>query len=246
MNLNSSEKLDSEGTMAVLNAISDGTIAASNAISDGIMAASNGTSTQSFEAENSFGKTFCRHWCHKRRHKSLASDWAKLRSSQLDDLHRAEQYAMDQSIKYVMQKQQASANCNTNHKGFCFYRVRAARGGIQFRAADTMNGRMFGGRNIKVVAAVGRQDTMPQAQADHRLWGDERGPPQYNRVYVSSVGTPPDISEQDVAPHRGFGFLEFKTANSVKEAVEGMNGFDLGGQFLQGWGSRVWRHPDVN
>jgi hypothetical protein len=32
---------------------------------------------------------------------------------------------------------------------------------------------------------------------------------------------------------RGFGYIDFKTNLSVKEAVEGMNGFDLGGQYLK-------------
>lgn len=32
---------------------------------------------------------------------------------------------------------------------------------------------------------------------------------------------------------RGFGYLEFKTPQAVKEAIEGMNNFDLGGQYLQ-------------
>jgi hypothetical protein len=32
---------------------------------------------------------------------------------------------------------------------------------------------------------------------------------------------------------RGFGYIEFKTAESVRDAIEGMSGFDLGGQFLQ-------------
>ncbi|KAL3088141.1 hypothetical protein niasHS_009427 [Heterodera schachtii] len=297
MNLNSSEKLDSEGTMAVLNAISDGTIAASNAISDGIMAASNGTSTQSFEAEQ-FGKLFVGTGAIKEA-QIIGIGLGKLRSSQLDDLHRAEQYAMDQSIKYVMQKQQQarlqhqqkcalysqalslmsriyvgsvnfdvfedqireaflvfgpiktinmSIDPSTNHhKGFCFIEFELPE--AAFIARDTMNGRMFGGRNIKVLP-VGRQDTMPQAQPIIDMVMSEAR--QYNRVYVSSVH--PDISEQDLRSvfsafgdvtkcqlarqpsgrgHRGFGFLEFKTANSVKEAVEGMNGFDLGGQFLQ-------------
>ena len=32
---------------------------------------------------------------------------------------------------------------------------------------------------------------------------------------------------------RGFGYIEFKDADSVKDSIEGMNGFDLGGQCLQ-------------
>ena len=36
-----------------------------------------------------------------------------------------------------------------------------------------------------------------------------------------------------ISTSRGFGYLEFKTAQAVKEAIEGMNNFDLGGQYLQ-------------
>lgn len=32
---------------------------------------------------------------------------------------------------------------------------------------------------------------------------------------------------------RGFGYLEFTTAQAVKEAIDGMNNFDIGGQYLQ-------------
>jgi RNA recognition motif-containing protein len=32
---------------------------------------------------------------------------------------------------------------------------------------------------------------------------------------------------------RGFGYIEFKSIDAVKDAIEGMNGFDLGGQNLQ-------------
>ncbi len=33
--------------------------------------------------------------------------------------------------------------------------------------------------------------------------------------------------------HRGFGYLEFDSAQAVKEAIDGLNNFDLGGQYLQ-------------
>lgn len=32
---------------------------------------------------------------------------------------------------------------------------------------------------------------------------------------------------------RGFGYIEFKTAQASNEAIAGMNMFDLGGQFLR-------------
>uniref|UniRef100_A0A183BMI2 RRM domain-containing protein n=1 Tax=Globodera pallida TaxID=36090 RepID=A0A183BMI2_GLOPA len=141
-----------------------------------------------------------------------------------------------------------SIDPSTNHhKGFCFIEFELPEGA--FIARETMNGRLFGGRNIKVLP-VGRQDTMPQAQPIIDMVMNEAR--QYNRVYVSSVH--PDISEQDLRSvfmafgevtkcqlarhpsgkgHRGFGYIEFRAANSVNEAIEGMSGFDLGGQFLQ-------------
>lgn len=32
---------------------------------------------------------------------------------------------------------------------------------------------------------------------------------------------------------RGFGYIKFTSEQAVKEAIEGMNNFDLGGQYLQ-------------
>nr|CAD2203681.1 unnamed protein product [Meloidogyne enterolobii] len=223
----------------------------------------------------------------------------KLRSFQIIDLERAKKYAIDQSIRFVMEKQrmahqqqqqkvalysQALAlmsriyigsvnfdvsedqirtvfgiygpikNVNMsidpttgNHKGFCFieYEVPEAA----FLAIDAMNGKFLGGRTIKVMP-VGRQDSTPQAQPIIDMVMTEAR--QYNRVFVASVH--PDITEQDLRSvfmafgeitkcqlakhpilkrHRGFGYIDFKTSASVKEAVEGMNGFDLGGQILK-------------
>uniref|UniRef100_A0A1I8BHI3 TBC1 domain family member 22B n=1 Tax=Meloidogyne hapla TaxID=6305 RepID=A0A1I8BHI3_MELHA len=73
---------------------------------------------------------------------------------------------------------------------------------------------------------------------------------KFNRVYVSSVH--PDLLEQDLRSvfeafgeiqkcllakdtsgrHRGFGYIEFSNQQAAKEAVEGMNGFNFGGQCL--------------
>lgn len=223
----------------------------------------------------------------------------KLRSFQIVDLERAKKYAIDQSVRFVMERQrqahqqqqqkvalysQALAlmsriyigsvnfdvsedqirsvfgiygpikNVNMsidpttgNHKGFCFieYEVPEAA----FLAIDAMNGKFLGGRTIKVMP-VGRQDSTPQAQPIIDMVMTEAR--QYNRVFVASVH--PDITEIDLRSvfmafgeitkcqlakqpigkrHRGFGYIDFKTSASVKEAVEGMNGFDLGGQILK-------------
>jgi hypothetical protein len=41
------------------------------------------------------------------------------------------------------------------------------------------------------------------------------------------------IKSTNIIHFRGFGYLEFNSEQAVKEAIEGMNGFDLGGQYLQ-------------
>jgi len=41
------------------------------------------------------------------------------------------------------------------------------------------------------------------------------------------------LAKSGKSTHRGFGYLEFDTPQAVKEAIEGMNNFDLGGQYLQ-------------
>ncbi|CAK5078447.1 unnamed protein product [Meloidogyne enterolobii] len=213
----------------------------------------------------------------------------KLRSFQIIDLERAKKYAIDQSIRFVMEKQrmahqqqqqkvalysQALAlmsriyigsvnfdvsedqirtvfgiygpikNVNMsidpttgNHKGFCFieYEVPEAA----FLAIDAMNGKFLGGRTIKVMP-VGRQDSTPQAQPIIDMVMTEAR--QYNRVFVASVH--PDITEQDLrSVFMAFGEITKcqlakhpilkRHSASVKEAVEGMNGFDLGGQILK-------------
>lgn len=132
-----------------------------------------------------------------------------------------------------------------NHKGFAFveYEVPEA---AQL-AQDYMNTKMIGGRSIKV-SPVTRPQNMPQAQSIiDMIVGEAR---KFNRVYVASVH--PDLLEQDLrsvfeafgeiakcqlakdasGKHRGFGYIEFTTAQAAKEAVEGMNGFNFGGQCL--------------
>jgi half-pint family poly-U binding splicing factor len=113
-------------------------------------------------------------------------------------------------------------------------------------AQETMNGKMMAGRCLK----VDRPSNVPQAQPIIEMVQQEAK--KYYRVYVASVH--PDLTETDLRSvfeafgkitkcqlakqphgrgHRGFGYLEFTTAMAVKEAIEGMNNFDLGGQFLQ-------------
>uniref|UniRef100_A0A915CNV9 RRM domain-containing protein n=1 Tax=Ditylenchus dipsaci TaxID=166011 RepID=A0A915CNV9_9BILA len=133
-----------------------------------------------------------------------------------------------------------------HHKGFAFLEFEVPEAALL--AQEAMNGKLVGGRNLKVLP-VGRPANMPQAQPIIEMVMQEAK--DYNRVYVSSVH--PDLSEQDLRSvfeafgeivkcqlakqpgkgHRGFGYLEFKTAQAVKEAIEGMNNFDLGGQHLQ-------------
>ncbi|KAK7488728.1 hypothetical protein BaRGS_00020025, partial [Batillaria attramentaria] len=131
------------------------------------------------------------------------------------------------------------------HKGFAFieYEVPEA---AQL-ALEQMNGVMIGGRNIK----VGRPSNMPQAQPIIEQLALEAT--HFNRIYVTSIH--PDLSESDIqsvfeafgkikscklAPdpskpgkHKGYGFIEYETAQAQVDAVASMNLFDLGGQFLR-------------
>ncbi|KAI6173629.1 Poly(U)-binding-splicing factor PUF60 [Aphelenchoides besseyi] len=220
----------------------------------------------------------------------------KLSSQKKEDLERAKRYAMEQSIKHVLMKQQISHQQNQqkvtmytqalslmarvyigsisfevreenlkaafavfgpiksinmswdsstgHHKGFAFLEYEVPEGALL--AQEAMNGKLMGGRNLK----VGRPSNMPQATPIIEMVTQEAK--KYHRVYVASVH--PDLSEQDLRSvfeafgtitkvqlakqpggraHRGFGYIEFKTAQAVKEAIEGMNNFDLGGQYLQ-------------
>ncbi|XP_059478427.1 poly(U)-binding-splicing factor half pint isoform X2 [Neocloeon triangulifer] len=131
------------------------------------------------------------------------------------------------------------------HKGFAFveYDIPEA---AQL-ALEQMNGVMIGGRNIKV---VGRPSNMPQAQSVIDDITEEAK--LYNRIYVASIH--PDLTEDDIksvfeafgpiktcrlAPgsspnkHKGYGFIEYDTAQSTTEAISSMNLFDLGGQYLR-------------
>lgn len=131
------------------------------------------------------------------------------------------------------------------HKGFAFveYEIPEA---AQL-ALEQMNGVMIGGRNIKV---VGRPSNMPQAQ--NVIDEIQEEAKQYNRIYVASIH--PDLVEDDIKSvfeafgpiiycklaqgssgnrHKGYGFIEYETAQAANEAIASMNLFDLGGQYLR-------------
>ncbi|XP_018327868.1 poly(U)-binding-splicing factor half pint isoform X2 [Agrilus planipennis] len=131
------------------------------------------------------------------------------------------------------------------HKGFAFveYEIPEA---AQL-ALEQMNGVMIGGRNIKV---VGRPSNMPQAQSVIDEIMEEAK--NYNRIYVASIH--PDLTEDDIKSvfeafgpiiycklaqgssahrHKGYGFIEYQSAQAANEAIASMNLFDLGGQFLR-------------
>ncbi|CAG9768754.1 unnamed protein product [Ceutorhynchus assimilis] len=133
------------------------------------------------------------------------------------------------------------------HKGFAFveYEIPEA---AQL-ALEQMNGVMIGGRNIKV-NVVGRPSNMPQAQAVIDEIQEEAK--QYNRIYVASIHQ--DLTEEDIKSvfeafgpivycklaqgstgnkHKGYGFIEYETAQAANEAIASMNLFDLGGQYLR-------------
>ncbi|KAG5894061.1 hypothetical protein JTB14_003923 [Gonioctena quinquepunctata] len=131
------------------------------------------------------------------------------------------------------------------HKGFAFveYEIPEA---AQL-ALEQMNGVMIGGRNIKV---VGRPSNMPQAQ--NVIDEIQEEAKQYNRIYVASIHQ--DLVEDDIKSvfeafgpiiycklaqgssghkHKGYGFIEYESAQAANEAIASMNLFDLGGQYLR-------------
>lgn len=131
------------------------------------------------------------------------------------------------------------------HKGFAFieYEVPEA---AQL-SLEQMNGVMIGGRNIK----VGRPSNMPQAQPIIEQLGQEAK--NYNRIYITSIHS--DLTENDIksvfeafgkikacelvqdtnkpGKHKGFGFIEYDSAQAATDACASMNLFDLGGQYLR-------------
>ena len=130
------------------------------------------------------------------------------------------------------------------HKGFAFVEYDLPEAAQL--ALDQMNGVMIGGRNIK----VGRPSNMPQAapiieQLQHEA-------KSYNRIYVASIHQ--DLTEQDIQSvfeafgkikscklaqsqypgrHKGYGFIEYDGDQCAVDAIQSMNLFDLGGQYLR-------------
>ncbi|XP_067133983.1 poly(U)-binding-splicing factor PUF60 isoform X3 [Centruroides vittatus] len=130
------------------------------------------------------------------------------------------------------------------HKGFAFVEYELPEAAQL--ALDQMNGVMIGGRNIK----VGRPSNMPQAAPIIEQIMEEAK--TYNRIYVASVHQ--DLTEQDIqsvfeafgrikmcklasgsipGKHKGYGFIEYETAQAAQDAISSMNLFDLGGQYLR-------------
>jgi len=130
------------------------------------------------------------------------------------------------------------------HKGFAFVEFEQPEGAQM--ALEQMNGILVCSRNIK----VGRPSQIPQAQAC--IDDIQREAATYNRIYVSSIHK--DLSADDIRSvfsafgtimacelagtgipgrHKGYGYIEYDTLQSVQEAISSMNLFDLGGQYLR-------------
>jgi len=130
------------------------------------------------------------------------------------------------------------------HKGFAFVEFEQPEGAQL--ALEQMNGILVCSRNIK----VGRPSQIPQAQAC--IDDIQREAATYNRIYVSSIHK--DLSADDIRSvfsafgpitacelagtgipgrHKGYGYIEYETLQSVQEAISSMNLFDLGGQYLR-------------
>ncbi|KAH8854135.1 Poly(U)-binding-splicing factor PUF60-B [Schistosoma japonicum] len=131
------------------------------------------------------------------------------------------------------------------HKGFAFLEFEYPEAAQL--AIDQMNGTSFGGRQLK----VGRPSNLTNAEPvinelinEHNL---------HNRIYVAGIHL--DLTEDDVSlvfeafgkivfcklqpdptrpmRHRGFGYIEYESAQSAADAVGSMNQFNLGGQLLR-------------
>ncbi|CAF3881989.1 unnamed protein product, partial [Rotaria magnacalcarata] len=130
------------------------------------------------------------------------------------------------------------------HKGFAFLEYETPEAAQL--SIEQMNGVILGGRNIK----VGRPSNMPQAQPIIDQLTEEAK--NYNRIYIASIH--PDLTEKDIqsvfeafgkirssslskdtatGKHKGYGFIEYETVQAAQDAINSMNLFDLGGQFLR-------------
>lgn len=131
------------------------------------------------------------------------------------------------------------------HKGFSFIEYDVPESAQL--ALDQMNNVLLGGRNIK----VGRPSNMPQVMPIVEEIMKESL--NYNRIFVASIHA--DITENDLksvfeafgdivscrlimdpirpTKHKGIAYIEYKTSQSCTDAINSMNLFDLGGQFIR-------------
>lgn len=137
-----------------------------------------------------------------------------------------------------------------NHKGYAFVEYECPEAAQL--AIDQMNGQLVDGRGIK----VGRPNSAPAAApAVQKMMADPRNAA---RIYIASIH--PELSEADIrnvfgafspdepikscklcpdptgtgpGKHKGYGFVEYATADAANDAVAAMNKFDLGGQYLR-------------
>ncbi len=130
------------------------------------------------------------------------------------------------------------------HKGFAFVEFETPEAAQL--ALEQMNGVIVSGRNIK----VGRPSNMPQAQCVIEEVIQEGK--DYARIYVASIHN--DLTEDDIKSvfeafgpikscelamtpypnrHKGYCFIEYVTPQAASDAINSMNLFDLGGQFLR-------------
>jgi len=130
------------------------------------------------------------------------------------------------------------------HKGFAFVEFELPE--ASQLAIEQMNGVLLGGRAIK----IGRPTNMPQSMPI--VEAIVRESQNSNRIYVSSIH--PDLTLDDIKSvfgafgpiisvqlrpspvtgnHAGYGFIEYETIQAANDAVQSMNLFDLGGEFLR-------------
>jgi len=137
-----------------------------------------------------------------------------------------------------------------SHKGYAFVEYECPEAAQL--AIDQMNGQLVDGRGIK----VGRPNSAPAAApAVQKMMADPRNAA---RIYIASIH--PELSEADIrnvfgafspdepikscklcpdptgtgpGKHKGYGFVEYATADAANDAVAAMNKFDLGGQYLR-------------
>lgn len=130
------------------------------------------------------------------------------------------------------------------HKGFAFVEFELPE--ASQLAIEQMNGVLLCGRAIK----IGRPTNMPQSMPI--VESIVRESQKASRIYVSSIH--PDLTVEDIKSvfgafgpiikvqlrpcavtgnHAGYGFIEYETVQAANDAVQSMNLFDLGGQFLR-------------